>query len=219
MKKLVAVLAVAAWLAPPAAVAQERVATAVVYEVNEALRFLKARGRDRSPNQAEFARRLAHASLLGKEVKPVGDHDIFRAGSFIQASATSTVDLRTGRGPISGKLQILTDIDPTRESLDTLVIDVEAKIRGQLDLTTATQGFATLSGTWTPSRRSSKRGGTMQGVFLIPFHLGDERYLYLDLGVDGPGTLCGSADGLCPLTGEEFALGIPLTKLVVAFAE
>jgi hypothetical protein len=40
MRSLVAVLAVAAWVAPLPASAQDPVASAVLYEVNEALRFV-----------------------------------------------------------------------------------------------------------------------------------------------------------------------------------
>jgi hypothetical protein len=219
MRNCVAVLAAAAWLVPPVASAQEPVASAVLYEVNEALRFLKPNSRRDFGSRADFARRLARASLLGKEVTPVGKHELFKEGQFIQAEATSAVNLKTGKGPISGRMHLLTDMDPTRESLDTLLVEVDARIAGTLDLTTATtQGYATLSGTWTSAGRGNRREGTLDGLFLIPFVM-DGKYFYADLGVGGPGTLCGSTDGLCPLSGDEFALGIPLTKLVVAFFE
>ena len=67
MKNLVAVIVAAAWVAPGVASAQEPVASAVLYEVNEALRFLKPKSRDVAGSRADFARRLARASLLGKE--------------------------------------------------------------------------------------------------------------------------------------------------------
>lgn len=223
MRNFVALAVAAAWLAPPLASAQEPVASATLYEVNEALRFLKPRrSRDHVESRAEAARRFAKASLLGKDVRPTGTHDIFREGQFIQAEATSSVNLATGKGPILGRMHLLVDIDPTRESLDTLEVEVDATIRGQLDLSTAQQGYASLSGTWakkwTAKSSRSKRDGTMQGVFLIPFAM-DDRYFYVDLGAGGPGTLCGSAEGVCPLGEDEFALGIPLTKLVVSFFE
>ena len=218
MKNLVAVLVALSCLAPSVASAAEPVASAVLYEVNEALRFLKPNSRRDAGSRADFARRLARASLLGKDVKPTGNHDLFREGQFIQAEATSAVSLSTWKGPISGRMHLLTDTDPHRESLDTLVVEVDARIRGQLDLTTAAQGYATLGGTWTSGGKGERREGTMQGVFLIPFPL-DGRYFYVDLGADGPGTLCGSPEGLCPLDDDEFALGFPLTKLVVSFFE
>jgi len=224
------VLAAAAWLAPPPAAAQEPVASAVLYEVNEALRFVKRGTRDsvrpREPRRldtAEIAKRVAHASLLGREVVPVGTHPIFKAGSFIQADAVSNVDLATGKGPITGKMKLLTDIDHTRESLDTLVVDNEAWIRGELDLTTAMQGYAALSGRWW-SVWKPRAEGTLQGFFLIPFQIpGDDRYFYLDLGL--PGAPCPKPEivhlpgpvQVCAVDDDEFALGIPLTKAVVTF--
>ena len=219
MRNCVAVLVAAAWLVPSVASAQEPVASAVLYEVNEALRFLKPNSRRDFGSRADVARRLAHASLLGKEVKPVGAHDLFKEGQFIQAEANSAVNLSTGKGPIQGRMHLLTDLDPSRESLDTLLVEVDARIAGTLDLTTAaTYGYATLSGTWNSGGKGNRRQGTLQGLFLIPFAM-DGKYFYADLGVGGPGTLCGSPDGLCPLGSDEFALGIPLTKLVVAFFE
>jgi hypothetical protein len=225
------VLALAAWVAPAPASAQEPVASAILYEVNEALRFVKRgardteRPRERRPDTAEIARRVARASLLGREVVPVGTHPLFKAGSFIQADATSNVNLATGKGPITGKLKLLSDIDPTRESLDTLVIDHEAFVRGELDLTTAMQGYATLSGHWW-SVRKPRAEGTLQGFFLIPFLMpGDERYFYLDLGL--PAAPCPKPEVVylpdpvlvCAVEPDEYALGIPLTKLVVTFLE
>lgn len=231
MRSLVAVLAVAAWVAPVPASAQEPVASAVLYEVNEALRFVKRTDRDgerdrvrRRPDVAEIAKRVAKASLLGRDVMPVGTHPIFKAGSFIQADATSHVNLATGKGPISGKMKLLTDVDPTRLSLDTLVVDAEAFIRGELDLTTATQGYAGLSGRWTSLWRP-RAEGTLQGFFLIPFQVpGDDRYFYLDLGL--PAAPCANPEvvhpqgqpvPVCAVESDEFALGIPLTKAVVTF--
>jgi hypothetical protein len=224
--KLVAVLAAAAWVAPPAAFAQEPVASAVLYEVNEALRFVKRGERERRrPNAAEVARRVAQASLLGRKVVPVGTHVLFRKDSFIQVEANSNVDLNVGKGPIRGKMRLLTDMDPTRESLDTLVIDASASVFGELDLTTATQGFAALSGRWGSLRPWAN--GTFSGLFLIPFLPdGDERYFYLDLAGEADPcpapeyvTVGGQVVPGCPLQSFEFALGIPLTKAVVTFFE
>ena len=218
MKNLVAVIVAAAWVAPGVASAQEPVASAVLYEVNEALRFLKPKSRDTAGSRLDFARRLARASLLGKEVKPTGVHDLFKEGQFIQAEANSAVSMNTWTGPITGRMHLLVDLDPNRESLDTLMVEVDARIRGTLDLTTAAQGYASLGGTWNSGGKGTRREGTMQGLFLIPFAM-DGKYFYVDLGVGGPGTLCGSPEGLCRLGDDEYALGIPLTKLVVAFFE
>jgi hypothetical protein len=232
VRRFVAVLGAVAVFAAPRVSAQEPtdapqpVAAAVLYEVNEALRFAKGRGTVRSRHRdslSDVARRLADASLLGLDVKPLQASEIFKVGSFIQAEAKSNVDLSVGKGPINGKLKLLTDVDPTRESLDTLVIDSEALIRGELDLTTAMQGFAKMTGRWAALRRL--QAGTFQGIFLIPFQVeGDDRYFYLDIA--GPMEPCEAPANVvmgeqtvpvCPLESFEFALGIPLTKAVVTF--
>jgi hypothetical protein len=214
---LLGLMSVAA-LAPSAAFAQSPVATAVLYEVNEALRFLKQSGRQQVTDPAEFARRVAHASLLGRDVRPLRENKVFKEGGFIQADAFSNVDLGTGRGPLFGTLTLLADMDPARHSLDTLVVVTDGWVRGEVDLTTATQGFARMAGSWGTAK--PLRTGTFQGLFLIPFQLpGDERYFYVDLGFDGPGTLCGLPAGICALEVHEFTLGIPLTKAVVMFFE
>ena len=228
MRKLVTA-ALAVWLAPAAAHAQVPVASAVLYEVNEALRFMKQRDgqvEQVTPDPSELARRVARASLLGREITVLGGtHAIFKAGSFIQADATSSIDLAVGTGPISGRLKVLTDLDPTRNSLDTLVVSADALIRGTLDLTTAAQGYASLSGNWTSLRPF--RTGTFGGLFLIPFQApGDARYFYLELGLEGDPCpapevvdLNGQPVMVCPLESFEFALGIPLTKAVITFFE
>jgi hypothetical protein len=174
---------------------------------------------------ADVARRVAQASLLGREVNPVASHPLFKQGSFIQADATSTVDMAVGKGPLRGRMMLLTDVDPTRESLDTLVIDANVWVKGELDLTTAAQGYAALGGQWTSLR--PRAGGTFSGLFLIPFLPdGDERYFYLDLGGEADPceapefvTVGGQVVPGCPLQPFEFALGIPLTKAVVTFFE
>jgi hypothetical protein len=231
MRKLITA-ALAVWLAPVASYAQVPVASAVMYEVNEALRFMKQRDRlaeRRRPDASEFARRVAHASLLGRDVKPVDVHDIFHDGSFIQVDAISNVDLAVGKGPINGRLKLLTDLDPTRHSLDTLLVATDARIRGELDLTTAAQGYAAMSGRWTVLRPF--RVGTFQGLFLIPFRIppqvaDEERYGYLEFGLEAEPCaapevvdLAGQPVTVCPLESFEFVLGIPLTKAVVTFFE
>jgi len=208
-----AIAAVLAWLVPSPVSAETPVGTAVLYEVNEALRLIKPR---KPVSTADLSLRLAKASLLGKEVRALTDDSPFALGSFVQAEATSGVNLNTGKGPIAGSLLLLNDIDPTRESIDTLKVSVAGNVSGTLDLSTATQGFARMNGQW--RFRTLKRTGTFDGVFLIPFEV-DGHYFYVNLGPDGPGTACDSFDSLCPLVDDEFSLGIPLTKLLVTFLE
>jgi hypothetical protein len=206
-------------LGPAAAGAEAPVATVVLYEVAEALRF---KGPKSATSPEQLRRRLAEATLLGKDVQG-RPGSIFAGASFIVADAVSAVDLRTGVGPIRGTFDLLVDTDPDRASLDTLVITASGDLRGTLDLTTAEQGYAAVRGRWTARRRPE--GGTFEGVFLIPFLVPlTGTYFYLDLGPT-PGT-CPGATGLpigpggrsvpvCPLQPEEFSLGIPLTKAVI----
>ena len=205
-----------AWLIPMPASAQTPVGSAVLYEVNEALGLVKGK-KEFDPRQ--FGLRLARASLLGKEVRALTCDSPFSLGTFIQSQATSSVNVKTGIGPINGSLLLLNDLDPSRESLDTLQTTASGRIKGQLDLTTASEGFATVGGSWSLGMGRNAPAGTFAGVFLIPFQLGDGQYFYVNLGPEGPGTACGPAEALCPLSNEEFTLGIPLTKLLVTFFE
>lgn len=207
---------------------QQPVAAVFMYEVSEGLSFkMPKRVRDLAVAQA----RLARATLLGKKVVPLTAGDSPWAGAhFISADADSHVSLSTGKGPIHGSFDLLQDIDPTRESLDTLVISASGSLRGVLDLSTAMQGYATASGKWA-IRRSAE--GTFSGVFLIPFPVAPGVYAYLDLTsalqLDRMGlSLCAdpiplSADPAgpkgCLLGSDEFALGIPLTKAVLILSQ
>ena len=218
------VAAAVVWLAPGLATAQQPVAAVFMYEVSEGLSFKTPK---RVKDLAGAQSRLADAALIGKKIVPLtaGPSPWARA-HFISADANSSVSLHTGRGPIRGSFNLLQDIDPTRESLDTLVISASGSLRGALDLSTAMQGYASTSGTWEIKRSAS---GTFSGVFLIPFPVAPGVYAYVDLTsalqLDQLGlSLCAnpiplSADPAgpkgCLLGSDEFALGIPLTKAVL----
>ncbi|PYQ24570.1 MAG: hypothetical protein DMF81_05060 [Acidobacteria bacterium] len=213
---ILAGLAAALALSPAVAQAQSPVAMVVMYEVNEGLAFFK--GMKGATGPGDFRQRVARASLLGRDVRPLGTASPFAVGSFIQADALSTVDVQTGHGPIQGYFTLLADLDPSRNSLDTLEATAIGTVNGDLDLASAGQGFAPVSGRWTLS--GTGQGGTFAGLFLIPFRVpGETRYFYLDRGPSGQGGLCGSKTGTCPLADDEFVLGIPLTKAVVVFFE
>ena len=202
-------------LGPTAVDAQAPVATVVIYEVAEALRF---KGPNAATSPVEFRRRLAEATLLGKDIQG-RPGTIFGGAQFIIVDARSNVDLNTGVGPIRGTFDLLLDTDPSRESLDTLVITGSGSLRGTLDLSTAQQGYAGVRGRWEAHRARAR--GTFQGAFLIPFRVMDT-YYYLDLGLspcpDGARLPVGPGNSLvpaCPLRADEFSLGIPLTKAVI----
>src|SRR5437899_4726652 len=87
-----AAVAVLAWFLPVPAAAETPVGSAVLYEVNEALRLIKGK---RSTTPADLSLRLAKASLLGKQVRALTEDSPFALGSFIQSEATSGVNLNT----------------------------------------------------------------------------------------------------------------------------
>src|SRR5438552_8766326 len=213
---LVAVLLVL----PLPARAETPVARVTLYEVNEALRLKAVRHDDTS----ELKRRLAQASLLGTDVVAVGPKSVFVTGAFVKADASSAVDLGTGHGPVKGTIQLLTDIDPNRNSLDTLLVTGELNIRGDLDLTTASvTATAPITGTWRAEYRRER--GNYRGVFLIPFNMGGT-YYYQNPADVLPGFACkglvddfGPWGKFCRVDSTEFVLGIPLTKALLLFSK
>jgi hypothetical protein len=223
------VAAAIVWLAPALATAQQPVAAVFMYEVSEGLSFKAPK---HTKDAAGAMNRLADATLLGKKIVSLTADPMspWATAHFIGADAQSDVSLVTGHGPIKGSFDLLQDLDPSRESLDTLVISASGTLRGRLDLRTATQGYAIASGTWQIKKSVA---GTFSGVFLIPFPVAPGVYAYLDLTsalqLDKMGlSLCAqpiplSADPAgpkgCLLGSDEFALGIPLTKAVLILVQ
>jgi len=215
---LVAILTVL--VLPLAVQAETPVARVTLYEVNEALRLKAVRHDDTS----ELKRRLAQASLLGIDVVAVGPKSVFVTGAFVKADASSAVDLGTGHGPVKGTIQLLTDIDPNRNSLDTLLVTGEIDIRGDLDLTTASvTATAPITGTWRAEYRRER--GNYRGVFLIPFNM-KGTYYYQNPADVFPGFTCKGAvedfgpwGKFCRVDSTEFVLGIPLTKALLLFSK
>ena len=198
------------------AVAETAVVRLVMYEVTEALRFKPGSATD----PAEFKRRMAAASLLGVDVQPLASGVPFAAGQFVVANATSNVNLTTLKGPVQGSIDVLTDIDPTRNSLDTLLITSVIRIRAQLDLTTAaTQAIAGINGTW--KIKNTEHRGHFSGFFAIPFQvagLGDG-YWYVNMGPGFCAAGSTSVGSLCSVNEDESVLGIPLTKAVIVLSD
>ena len=178
----------------------------------------------RHDDTSELKRRLAQASLLGTDVVAVGPKSVFVTGAFVKADASSAVDLGTGHGPVKGTIQLLTDIDPNRNSLDTLLVTGEIDIRGDLDLTTASvTATAPITGTWRGEYRRER--GSYRGVFLIPFNMGGT-YYYQNPADVLPGFACkglvddfGPWGKFCRVDSTEFVLGIPLTKALLLFSK
>ncbi|MBI3028708.1 MAG: hypothetical protein HYY64_04265 [Candidatus Rokubacteria bacterium] len=206
-------------LASPS-VAQAQYATVVAYEVAEHLKFKGGAG---EPD--DFRVRFAKAILLGQVVWAAPDAgNPFVVGGFIDADARSFVKA-TGTGRIVGTFNTLQDFDPTTMLLATMEVTASGSLHGELDLTTALQGYAQVSGKW---RVSHKKKGTFQGIFLIPFNISPDpaapMYVYLDLG-----PLAGTCPGrlplgdpsdpatpyACPVSQDEILLRFPLTKAVL----
>ncbi len=218
------VLAPAMVLAPDVSYAGDPAFRLVMYEVTEALVLKPAKGKDTDAGLA-FARRMATASLLGTDVKVLGS-GVPSLGTFAVADATSNVDLNTasknfGTGPVSGTIQTLTDIDPNRNSLDTLLVTQTIDIKATLDLTPALalhpMPLANISGTW--KSKSLGLQGTFTGVFQIAFQYpGLPGSWYLNLGGGSCRADSVAVGPMCSVTQDENLLGIPLTKAVITFS-
>ena len=162
--------------------------------------------------------------LSTRQTLPYGPKSVFVTGAFVKADASSAVDLGTGHGPVKGTIQLLTDIDPNRNSLDTLLVTGEIDIRGDLDLTTASvTATAPITGTWRGEYRRER--GSYRGVFLIPFNMGGT-YYYQNPADVLPGFACkglvddfGPYGKFCRVDSTEFVLGIPLTKALLLFSK
>ena len=217
------VAAVTVWLAPGLAAAQAPVAAVVMYEVAESLTFKAPKHTD---DLAQAKRRLASATLVGRTIIPFTTDPAspWTGAEFMSAHAQSSISLISGTGPIRGTFDVLKDLDPTRESLDTLVVMSSGQLNGVLDLSTSASGYASTSGTW----QVKKAKGTFAGVFVVPFPF-ETGYAYVDLteamglaqlGVsfcDASRAVKDLGNGVpgCRLGSEEFALGIPLTKALL----
>ena len=210
----VVVSALALLLVASPSVAQAQYATIVAYEVAEHLKFKGGAG---EPDN--FKVRFAKATLLGFVVQAASDAgNPFVVGDYIDADAKSFVKA-TGTGPIVGTFNTLQDFDPTTTLLATMEVTASGSLKGELDLTTALQGYAQVSGKW---RVSHKKKGTFQGLFLIPIpnalvgvpdFLSPTGFVY----VVGPGGAATCMSGVvlgavCALHEDEVLLGFPLTK-------
>ncbi len=211
----IVLLASALLLVASPSVAQAQYATVVAYEVAEHLKFKGGAG---EPDN--FKIRFAKATLLGQIVQAAPDAgNPFVVGGFIDADARSFVKA-TGTGSIIGTFNTLQDFDgDASKLLATMEVTASGSLHGELDLTTALQGYAQVSGKW---RVSHKKKGTFQGIFLIPFQVGPDSFAYLDIGpLAGvcPGRFQLSADPNgpfgCPVSQDEILLGFPLTKAVL----
>lgn len=153
-----------------------------------------------------FGTRIADATLTGTVVGPPE----FSGEMSVEASSIlSQVDWT---GPAHGKITVQNSLGNT----------VSAVFSGQLNLSLAVLGtpptpLAPISGHWRGTKGTLNAGGTLSGVFLIPFACPPATGLagacYLEVDCKGAPT-----GGVTPLLPSEFSPGgVPLVKLQVNF--
>lgn len=210
---------------PPA---EKEFATVTAWEVQEFLR-LKQGG-----YRGNILFRLANATLVGDATDglcppaPTGETPLPCA---FDARARSSVNTKTGTGPIIGNFNILVDTDPKSPLLSDLVLFAAGSLNGTLDLrpvvlaqeTGGAYGgpVAPASGRWRSEDLDAS--GHFAGGFLIPVEYpGCPRgFVYLNLpvllpGEDEPQQLIPLelADPFQCLGDGDFSLGSPVTKFV-----
>ncbi|MGH7393353.1 MAG: hypothetical protein ACREM3_28445 [Candidatus Rokuibacteriota bacterium] len=222
-------LALLASAVVPSLVAAEP--NAVAYEVTENLRL----------GPLKRGQRIATAVLSGKvrsgtSVCPSWivaqwgtDHCV------LTATATDSISLKTGVGPVAGTFQVKVQDDNPVDGAEVVIL--HGTLRGRIDLSMALLGGMPL-GTLEHGRWSARgvrggplegvrAGGTLTGTFRLPFNMalptpfgchfdgdfsdctGQEAFdLYLqDSGVPVPVAL------------EEYSLGMPTVKLEITFED
>jgi hypothetical protein len=143
----------------------------------------------------------------------------------ISATASDTINLATGQGPVSGRFSILIPGDNPLDGPELVI--AEGSLRGMIDLSPAVVGWngvrvplGTLTGEW--SARGSRGGplsglraeGTLTGTFRLPFAdpwLG-AAYMLNPYAYPAEGAAVG-------LTTNELSLGVPAVRLELDFVE
>ncbi len=194
----------------PVARATRALARVVLYEVSEAVRFAASEERDEAGEPIWV--RSADAALFGNDVTSLAEQPLFTPGMFVSARARSAVAMPGGRGSITCSFDLLMDGDPSRPSLDKLLVTASGTLDGRLDLRDAARGYACGEGRWSlPDAH-----GTFTASFLIPTRRPDhDGFWYVEHDVDGH--VRPEHDGAWrPLRPDEFVLGIPVTKVILA---
>jgi len=167
-------------------------------------------------NGAEVWVRTADATLVAKDVRPLVAGSPFTAGTFVSVRARSSVEVETRRGPFECEFHLLDDTDPARPCFDKLLVARSGFLAGTLDLATAAEGYAMAEGRWT----SDADTGTFRARFLLPFALPSREGFWYAAHDDDGMSRTGPDAAPRALAPDEFALGMPLTKVVVtAYAD
>lgn len=212
-------LAVLAPATLPALAAAE--SNAVLYEVTENLKL----------RPLLSGRRLATATLSGTVEAgnsvcpgPVGSHCV------LTATATDHIDLKTGNGPVTGKFRVqMQDQNPVDGAELTIL---EGTITGHISLAPALfhqMPLGTLQGRWSAHGVSGspmagvRVGGTLSGVFRLPFVVGFPENCEKDgdpsdcLGFSAPMYLTDT--GPVEVAWNELSVGMPTVRLEITFAD
>jgi hypothetical protein len=146
-------------------------------------------------------------------------------GCSITATASDTINLATGQGPVTGRFSILLPGDNPIDGPELVI--VEGSLRGMIDLSPAVVGWngvrvplGTITGEW--SARGSRGGplsglraeGTLTGTFRLPFAdpwLG-AAYMLNPNAYPAEGAAVG-------ITKDELSLGVPAVRLELGFVE
>jgi hypothetical protein len=144
-------------------------------------------------------------------------------GCSISATASDTINLATGQGPVSGKFSILIPGDNPMDGPELVI--AEGTLRGMIDLSPAVVGWngikvplGTITGEW--SARGTRGGpleglraeGTLTGTFRLPFAdpwLG-AAYMLNPYAYPAEGSAVA-------ITKDELSLGVPAVRLELSF--
>jgi hypothetical protein len=146
-------------------------------------------------------------------------------GCSIAVTASDTINLASGQGPVSGTFSVLIPGDNPVDGPELVI--AEGTLRGMIDLSPAVVGWngvrvplGTITGEW--SARGSRGGpleglrteGTLTGTFRLPFAdpwLG-AAYMLNPYAYPAEGAAMG-------ITKDELSLGVPTVRLELGFLE
>lgn len=194
---------VASLLATGVAAAQS--ADVVLYELSEYMEIVT-----RGPH----ARRAATAALSGfaavnTPICPVPELAYRDGKCYVNALGVDSIDLETGRGPLSGRFSVVVQGDNPADGPEAGVL--QGNFQGVMDLSTAAStGLGTLSGSMTVD---GQRGSfAFSGVVRLPFACPVPTGACYLLGVDGAGQPI-----IQPVDALETVLGAAMVRMEIWF--
>jgi hypothetical protein len=171
---------------------------AMLYELNEDMRQTSTH-RQATSSLSGFA--AVNTPLCTAEFVTPAGHCV------VNATGSNNVDMSTALGPVHGDFTIVTQ-EPMTVDIEE-VVRRRGNFRGQIDISRAAFGLATMDGSMTAEGQRGSAG--FRGVFRLPFLCGPEVYCYMSSGPDA------TPRGPVPLMPHEFALGYPMVRLDIYF--